>query len=81
MNKYIIKSKELLETIPARFPHPELVSGKWETWVFSSETLDMAINAVSRQKAKKGNPERPQPKRKYRIYLKDGRKLTKVWED
>lgn len=81
MSRYIIKSKELLDTIPAGFPHPELVSGKWETWVFSSETLDLAINAVLRQKAKKGNPGRPLPERKYRIYLKDGRKLTKVWED
>lgn len=79
--RYIIKSKELIDTIPAAFPYPERITGKWETWVFSSETLDLAINAVLKQKAKKGNPERPQPDRKYRIYSKDGRKLTKVWED
>ena len=81
MSRYIIKSKELLDTIPADFPHPELVSGKWETWTFSYKTFDMAIDTVLKQKAEKENPKRPLPERKYRIYLKDGRKLTKVWED
>lgn len=78
--RYIIKSRDLINTIPAAFPHPELVTGKWETWMFSYKTLEMAIDTVLKQKADR-DPGQPLPEREYRIFLKDGRKLTKVWEE
>ena len=81
MSRYIIKSKDLLDTIPASLPHPELISGRWETWLFSYNSFELAYNDVMKQKNRKENARRPLPERKYRIYLKDGRKLTKVWED
>ena len=75
---YCIKSRDLVDTIPADFPHPELISGRWETWVASGATLQRCIEMVERQINMKSS--RPQPSREYRIFQKNGRKLTLVWE-
>lgn len=75
---FIIKSRDLIDTIPANFPHPELIDSRWHTWVIGYRTFEAAMEAVTRQIDKPCT--RPVPAREYRIFEKEGRKLIKIWE-
>lgn len=79
MSNYCIKSRDLIETTPADFPHPELITGRWETWPVAGATLEHCIEMVWRQINRVST--RPQPVREYRIYKKEGKKLTLLWEE
>lgn len=75
---YCIKSRDLTETIPESFPHPELISGRWEAWPVVGTTFEKCFEMVEKQI--KSVPLRPQPAREYRIFRKDEKKLTLLWE-
>lgn len=73
---YVIKCKDIVETAPEGFP-TWLLSGRWERFVVKYSTLEAAIAAVTRQVQRVST--RPMPKRAYKVYEEDGRKLNLMW--
>lgn len=73
---YIIKCKDIVETVPEGFP-TWLLAERWERFVIKYPTLEAAMAAVTKQVQRPQT--RPQPKRAYRVYEEDGRKLKLVW--
>lgn len=78
MSNYCIKSRDLVDSIPVDFPHPELINGRWQAWPVVGRTYEACLEMIRRQITKPSR--RPVPDREYRIFKKDGRKLTLLWE-
>ena len=77
---FVIKCKDLVETIPEDFPHPELIDSRWHPFIIGYATLEEAMKKVYSQLGMRATAKRRQPQRDYRIFRTEGRKLVLVIE-